>query len=188
MRMKVGIIAFHGDVAEHVAVLQELDQGPVLVRSVDDLSHVTHLILPGGESTVISKFLFETGLHQLIVDRVGDGTLAVFGTCAGAILLAKKVNGKNSPESLELLDIEIERNAYGTQAQSFEDTIPVKGIGSIQVRFIRAPIIKKVSNEVKILSEYEGNPVIVQSGRNLAATCHPELCGETALHKLFLQM
>ncbi len=184
--MKPGILDFHGNVAEHAAILELLGHKPVLVRSVEDLSGVTHLIIPGGESTVISKFLFESGLAQIIIERVNDQSLAIFGTCAGAILLAKEVTGKKTPKSLGLLDIAIERNAYGTQAQSFEDTIRVKGLGTISVRFIRAPVITKVSGGVEVLTLYGDQPVVVQSKRILATTCHPELLGETTLHEYFL--
>jgi 5'-phosphate synthase pdxT subunit len=185
--MKIGILAFHGDVAEHAAVLRKLGFEPVFVRTIKDLDDVTHLILPGGESTVIAKFLTSTGLREKLIERASSGSLSIFGTCAGAILLAKEAKGKNAPESLGLINISIDRNAYGTQAQSFQVTLNVKGIdGDLEAAFIRAPIIQYVGSNVQVLASHDGHPVIVQSEKILAATCHPELCEETALHKYFL--
>lgn len=187
--MKIGVLALHGGFAEHQQVLQKLGHESVLVRSVEDLQGMTHLILPGGESTVMAKMMKETGIDTQIIKKVTDGSLAVFGTCAGAILLSKKASGKNAPESLSLIDIEIDRNAYGTQTQSFRTKVDVTGINqSIEAAFIRAPIITKVGDDVNILASHDGNPVIVQSGRILASTCHPEVCGETALHQAFLKL
>jgi 5'-phosphate synthase pdxT subunit len=114
--------------------------------------------------------------------------LAVFGTCAGAILLASDILGKNAPEGLGLMDIAIDRNAYGTQIQSFHADVAVRGIGKIPVAFIRAPKIIRVGNNGEILASYEGAPVLVRQGRFLACTCHPEVRGETGIHRMFLKM
>lgn len=184
--MKVGILAVQGDVAEHTAVVHELGHSCVEVRTIEDLAPLTHLILPGGESTVMSRFLFLDGLGSEIQKRVKRGTLAVFGTCAGAILLSKT---KGHPQTLGLLDIEVDRNAYGTQRESFEAEIHVHDLSKkLPVAFIRAPIITRIGDSVTVLANYKDSPVIVQSGRIFACTCHPEIRGQTALHRLFFSL
>ncbi len=185
--MNVGVLAFQGDFAEHVAVLKVLKIDHCEVRSVDDLRACTHLIIPGGESTVMSRFLKMTNVGEEIQKRVSDGSLAVYGTCAGAILLAKNVTGKNTPETLGLIDITIERNAYGSQIQSFDTSLTIKGIdGAVQAAFIRAPIITKIGKDVEVLSTYEDKPVLVRQGNIWAGTFHPEARDEKQIHELFL--
>lgn len=198
--MTVGVLAFHGDVAEHIELLQAMKQKPIEVRSVDDLQKISHLILPGGESTVMSRFLSDTGLGDAIRKRVGEGSLAIYGTCAGAILVARKVTGKNVPSPLGLIDITVNRNAYGTQVQSFEGRLTFHVPGKIEkhkikrqildmpVSFIRAPIITKIGKGVEVLSTHDGHPVLVKQGRILAGTFHPEVRGQSAIHKLFLKI
>lgn len=187
--MVVGILAFHGDVAEHIEVLTKLKVQSIEVRTLDDLEKVDRLIIPGGESTVMSRFLYMTGMDRVIRKRVAKGDLAVYGTCAGAILVAQKVKGKNAPSPLGLINIVVERNAYGTQMQSFEADLKVRGISEpIHAAFIRAPIITKIGSGVEILSVFDGNPVLVRQGRVLAGTFHPEARGEIAIHKLFLSL
>ncbi|MBI1812845.1 pyridoxal 5'-phosphate synthase glutaminase subunit PdxT [Candidatus Peregrinibacteria bacterium] len=187
--MIVGILAFHGDFAEHHQVLQSMKIRSLEVRTVEDLHCVTHLILPGGESTVMSKFLESTGAGKEIQKRVSNGSFAVYGTCAGAILLAKKVTGKHAPRALGLLDITVERNAYGTQAQSFEEEISIKGIRTpLRVAFIRAPKITKVGTNVEVLAKHNGDPILVKQGRMLAGTFHPEVRADEAVHTMFLRM
>ncbi len=187
--MNVGILALQGGVQEHCDVLKKLGVQSSEVRDVRDLQELTHLIIPGGESTVMGRFLTLFGLREAIVSRAGSGTLAIFGTCAGAILLSTKIEGDHNPEPLKLMDMTIDRNAYGTQLDSFDTELGVSGITTpVQVSFIRAPIIRKYSRNVEILAESGGNPVVVRQGRMLASTCHPELRGETALHRLFLSM
>ncbi len=187
MTMLVGILAFQGDVAEHEAVLDKLGQRHRQIRTVDDIRDATHLIIPGGESTVMGRFLALWGMDKEIRARVKEGTLAIFGTCAGAILLARKIRGKNNPSPLGLIDVEIDRNAYGTQANSFEAQLAVKGIaGRVSAAFIRAPKIARAGKSVEVLASHDGNPVLVRSGRIFAGTFHPEARGETAIHRLFL--
>lgn len=188
----VGVLAFQGDVAEHCCVLESLGIRPREVRSVRDLSTIDRLIIPGGESTVISRFLWESGIADEIRLRVAPSArhpLAVLGTCAGAIVLAKKVTGLLPPRSLGVMDITIDRNAYGTQMQSFETAIAIIGIRSaVRVAFIRAPRILHAGRGVRTLATHGGHPVLVRQGRLLAATFHPEVCAETALHELFLRL
>ena len=159
------------------------------VRSLEELKPVTHLIIPGGESTVIAQFLDRTGVGNEIRRRVKWLDLAVYGTCAGAILIAKNVKGKAAPPSLSLMKLTIERNAYGRQLQSFEANIVVKGIEKpMHVAFIRAPKILKVGRKVEVLASHSGNPVLMKQGRVLAGTFHPEVRGSQEIHKLFLAL
>ena len=185
----VGVLAFHGDFAEHIAVLRLLNVDVQDVRSVDDMRDITHLVIPGGESTVISRFLGETGVGDLIKARVTKGDMAVYGTCAGAILLAKKVTGKHPPATLQLMEITIDRNAYGTQVDSFAADICVAGLQSpVSASFIRAPIITAAGEKCTVLAKHGDYPILVRQGRMLAGTFHPETRGEVAIHKLFLTL
>ncbi len=187
--MFVGVVAFHGDFAEHIALLRSMKQRVIEVRSVKELAEVDHLIIPGGESTVISRFLESTGVGKEIQRRVKDESLAVYGTCAGAILLAHKVTGKHAPKTLRLMDITVERNAYGTQMQSFSAELRITGVReNVPVAFIRAPIITNVGKGIEMLAKHDGNPVLVRCGRVLAGTFHPEVRDQTVIHKLFLTM
>ncbi len=186
-RVNVGILAYQGNLAEHVAVLKKLKIEAREVRTIEDLSDITHLIIPGGESTVIGRFLQMWGVGEEIKKRVTDGTLAVFGTCAGAILLSTKITGKNNPEPLGLIDITVDRNAYGTQRYSFETEI-ILGKKMIPVAFIRAPKITRTGKKVEILAKDQGLPVVVLQSRVLASTCHAEERGSTEIHRLFLSL
>lgn len=187
--MSIGVLAFHGDFAEHIALLESLSVHAIEVRTHEDLEPVQGLIIPGGESTVISKFLEESGLGSVIRRRVRKRTLAVYGTCAGSILLASNITGKNAPRPLKLMDITIERNAYGTQRESFEADVRVKGITEkVACAFIRAPVITHVSRKVEILASHGGHPILVRQGNVLAGTFHPEMRGSTSIHRLFLTM
>lgn len=186
--MIVGVLALQGDFAEHMAVLGSLHCEAKEVRIPEDLAECSHLIIPGGESTVMGKLLLSSGIRPELLKKMEQGTLAIFGTCAGAILLAKEIHGKNSPEGLGLIDMTVDRNAYGTQLHSFHADIAVTGIGTISVAFIRAPKITRVGKDVEILASYEGMPILVRQGRFLACACHPEVRGETAIHRYFLSM
>ena len=186
--MIVGVLALQGDFAEHTTVLQSLGVDTREVRTPEDLALCDRLIIPGGESTVMGKLLKSSGILPTLVDRAHTGSLAIFGTCAGAILLAKDIVGKNAPEGLGLIDMTIDRNAYGTQLQSFHADISVPSIGMVPVAFIRAPKITRVGKDATILASYEGMPVLVRQGKFLASACHPEVRGETALHRYFMNM
>lgn len=196
--MVVGVLAFQGDFAEHIDVLTKMRVKTVLVRSLEDLSKVDALIIPGGESTVIGKFLQETGMGKEIVRRVkagrqkgrtAEGSLFVYGTCAGAILLARKVKGKNVLRPLGLIDIVVDRNAYGSQADSFEAALKIVGTKEmISVSFIRAPKITHTGRRVTVLAEFGDNPVLIRQGNVLAGTFHPEMRFEPAIHRYFLTM
>ena len=185
--MKVGILAVQGDFAAHAAMLAEMGVETVEVRTVKDLDGCDGLILPGGESTTQMQFLEEEGLLDAIRRFAGRGR-AIFGTCAGAILLATKV--KNPAQaSLGLLDMTVLRNGYGRQIASEVVSGPSKlKNGPMEMVFIRGPIIEQVGSGVEVLAEYAGKPALVQKDRILAATFHPELTDDTTVHRRFLEM
>jgi 5'-phosphate synthase pdxT subunit len=168
-------------------ILRALGAACSEVRSLTDLEPCTHLIIPGGESTVMAKFLWESGVGEKIQERVRNGSLAVYGTCAGAILVAEDVTGKHAPKSLQLIDIAVDRNAYGAQIDSFEASLSITGVDKpVSASFIRAPKITRVGKDVEVLSSYNGDPVLVKSAKVLAGTFHPEMRSEKAIHQLFL--
>ena len=185
--MKIGILAIQGDFAAHTEVLRRLGAETVEVRSVEDLKQCDGIVLPGGESTTQLQFLQEEGLYDAI-RRFSEQGKAVFGTCAGAILLATEV--QNPPQSsLALLDMTILRNAYGRQLASdvyFEPSTLKKE--PLEMVFIRAPIIDNVGHQVQVLARHEGKPTLVRKDNLLAATFHPELTDDTTVHRYFLQM
>ncbi|MBI3332376.1 pyridoxal 5'-phosphate synthase glutaminase subunit PdxT [Candidatus Peregrinibacteria bacterium] len=187
--MTVGVLAFHGDFAEHIQILEDLNVKSKEVRSLQDLAVVHRLIIPGGESTVISQFLFASGVAEEIRRRVREENFPVYGTCAGAILLAKRVTGKNPPRALGLMDMTVNRNAYGTQRESFEATLKIPGEKTpLSVAFIRAPVIERVGPRVEVLASHKGHPVLVQEGSLLAGTFHPEVRADKRIHELFLSL
>jgi 5'-phosphate synthase pdxT subunit len=167
-------------------VLAELDAAPVEVRTPADLTDVDALVIPGGESTTIGKLARAYGLVEPIRARAGTG-MPVLGTCAGMIVLAEHVI--DGEPLLSLMDVTVRRNAYGRQVDSFEADVTVEGIEhSVRGVFIRAPWIEEVGAGVDVLAEHEGRPVVLRQGRLLAASFHPELVGETALHEAFLAL
>ncbi len=185
--LKIGILAVQGDFAAHAEMLAGMGVDTVEVRTREDLAACDGLILPGGESTTQLQFLQEEGLSEAIKKFAGDGK-AIFGTCAGAILLATEV--KNPPqESLGLLDMTVLRNGYGRQVHS--DV--VSGSSSLkkeplEMVFIRGPIIERVGPSVEVLAEYAGKPALVQKGRVMASAFHPELTSDTTVHQRFVKM
>jgi pyridoxal 5'-phosphate synthase pdxT subunit len=185
----VGILAFQGNVIEHAAIIGDLGQRSKEVRSVKDLEDCDRLIIPGGESTTIGFFLENSGLMEELRKRAKKG-FPIFGTCAGTIILAKNIIGDSVPPHLGLMDITVRRNAYGKQIDSFHAdlNIPSLKLSDLHAAFIRAPIIEKVGPEVKVLAKYKNNIVLVRQNNLLAATFHPELRGDTRLHKYFIQM
>lgn len=186
--MSVGVLSLQGDFAEHLAILGSLGISAIEVRDPCALAETEYLIIPGGESTVIGKLLKSSGLWDPITERAKDETLAIYGTCAGAILLAQEVTGKNPPDTLGLLDITVDRNAYGSQINSFAEDLPIEAIGSLSVSFIRAPKITRVGDGIEVLAVHQGDPVLVREGRILAGTFHPEVEGESSVHEMFLRM
>jgi 5'-phosphate synthase pdxT subunit len=183
--MIVGVLAVQGSFAEHMQVLQGLVEEVRLVRSPDDLKGLTALVIPGGESTTIGDFLGKHGLSQAI-----DSDIPIFGTCAGLIILAKKMVGKQKEGQslLKKMDITVERNAYGRQTESFEgeislqwDDTPFPGI------FIRAPRITEYAKDVKVLAWNNKAPVLVQQEKYLACSFHPELTDDVRIHRYFIE-
>lgn len=184
MKGRVGVLALQGDVREHAQLLKDLGSTPVLVKTTHDLEKVDALVMPGGESTTIGFMLDEHGMIEPLRKRIDDG-LPVFGTCAGAILLAREVVGGDVSKPGNL-DIRIHRNAYGRQVDSFEDDVTVEGVGAIHAIFIRAPVIETTGPDVETLAKSRDTPVVVRRDNILAATFHPELDGDAQLHRYFL--
>ena len=184
--VKLGILALQGDVEEHAKICESLGVSSIRVREEKDLEGLTHLIIPGGESTVITKLLKVFNLFDALKKRIEEGSLFVFGTCAGAIVLSKKVQSTTEIQTLEVLDVEIERNAYGAQVFSFEDTVNSKKLGDFEGVFIRAPKFKDIFGDASKLVSYKGEVVAVEQGNVIAATFHPELLDKSPLHEYFL--
>jgi 5'-phosphate synthase pdxT subunit len=185
--MKVGVLAVQGDYEAHAAALKRIGAEIVFVRTVDDMQGIDALVLPGGESSTQLQFLREEGLDVAITKFAHNGG-PILGTCAGAILLARKVHGPDQ-ESLGLADIVIERNAYGRQLASHVTQEPTKlSDRPLEMVFIRAPIIEKIGRGVEVLAKSEGRPVLVKQGRILAATFHPELTSDPTVHEYLLHL
>jgi 5'-phosphate synthase pdxT subunit len=185
--VKIGILAVQGDFAAHADMLAGLGVETVEVRTPEDLAGCDGLILPGGESTTQLQFLEEEGLSEAI-KKFAAKDKAIFGTCAGAILLATEVKNPNQG-SLGLLDMTVLRNGYGRQVHS--DV--VSGSSSLkkeplEMVFIRGPIIERVGPGVEVLAEYAGRPALVQKGRVMASAFHPELTSDTTVHERFVKM
>lgn len=183
--MRVGVLALQGDFEAHARVLERLGVDWLYVRRPEELAGLDALILPGGESTTHWKFFDEEGFTAAIRALHARGK-ALFGTCAGAILLASEVTGPGQP-ALGLVDVTIERNAYGRQVVSAvrRGQTMLKD-APMEMVFIRAPVIRRVGAGVKVLGECDGLPVAVEQGRCLLTTFHPELTSDTTFHEYFL--
>ncbi|MFH1233991.1 MAG: pyridoxal 5'-phosphate synthase glutaminase subunit PdxT [Candidatus Diapherotrites archaeon] len=182
-RKTVGVLALQGGVEEHLAMAQECGWNAVRVKTAEDLKKIDALILPGGESTTMNLLSQQRGLLKALKSAIKKG-LPVFGTCAGTILLAKKVGkGKGL---IGVMDLAVERNAYGRQAESFETDLEIGGLGKFHCIFIRAPAIGGIGKNIDVLAGFGGKPVLVRQGRMLAAAFHPELGADCRLHKFFL--
>ena len=184
---RIGVLAVQGAFAAHAEMLKGLGAETVEVRTVPDLQSCDALVLPGGESTTQLQFLQEEGLFDAI-RKFAAREQPVFGTCAGAILLANKVQ-RPAQDSLALMDMTVTRNAYGRQMASdvFLGSSKLEPT-PMEMVFIRAPIIERVGPGVEVLAEYGGKPVLVQKGNLLAATFHPELTSDTTVHRHFLDL
>lgn len=200
----IGVLALQGDVREHVAALHASGARAEPVRRVTELSEVDGLVIPGGESTTISRLLATFGLLEPLRERIAGG-LPVYGSCAGMILLASKVlDGREDQHQLGALDMIVRRNAFGRQVDSFEDDLDFAGVGSVHAVFIRAPWVESASPEVEVLARVSddvadtpdvpggeaaaGRIVAVRQGPVLATAFHPELTGDTRVHRLFVKM
>ncbi|PLV59197.1 pyridoxal 5'-phosphate synthase glutaminase subunit PdxT [Thermotoga sp. KOL6] len=186
--MKIGVLGIQGDVREHVEALHKLGVETLIIKLSEQLEIVDGIILPGGESTTMIRILKEMGMDGKLREKIKDG-MPVFATCAGVILLAKHINNYQQ-EKLDVMNITVERNAYGRQVESFETFLEIPAIGKDPFRaiFIRAPKIVEVGEDVEILARHEEDPVLVREGKMLASTFHPELTDDLRLHRYFLEM
>jgi 5'-phosphate synthase pdxT subunit len=188
---RVGVLALQGDFDAHAKAAERAGAAAVEVRCAADLEGLDGLIIPGGESTTMLKLLREENLMEPL--RQFGRRRPIFGTCAGAILLASEVSSPTQ-ESLGLIDIGVERNAYGRQIDSRVSSVTPEpdfqsrtAPGDMEAVFIRAPIIRRVGNGARVLVRYQGDPVLVEEGRHMVATFHPELSSDRRVHELFLQ-
>jgi 5'-phosphate synthase pdxT subunit len=173
--MKIGVLAVQGNFREHAAMLRRLGADPVEVRKPDELAGLDGLVIPGGESTTFMRLMRLYGLE----DAVRSFERPIFGTCAGLIVLDQ--------EHLGLLDVDVERNAYGRQVASFEADLQLAGQDEpLRGVFIRAPRVERAGADVEVLAELDGKSVLLRQGRFLVATFHPELTDDTRVHELFL--
>ena len=187
--MKVGLLALQGAIGLHADALRRLDATPVEVRTPEQLADVDALVIPGGESTTISKLLDSSGLAQPLRDRLAAG-LPTFGTCAGMIVLADTVlDGRPDQNAYDGIDITVRRNAFGRQVDSFEADLDVTGLDApFHAVFIRAPFVEQVGDGVEVLATVDGHPVLCRQGSVLVSAFHPELTGDLRLHELFLAL
>jgi 5'-phosphate synthase pdxT subunit len=188
---RVGVLSLQGDFAAHGAALERAGAEPVYVRQPGQFRDIDGLVIPGGESTTMLKLLHRDGLMDALAEF--GRHKPVFGTCAGAILMAAEVSNPEQ-ESLALMDIAVERNAYGRQIDSRVTVLDPEpefqkrtAPGKLEAVFIRAPVIRRVNGGGKVLARYAGDPVLVEQGRHLVATFHPELTADSRVHALFLQ-
>ena len=179
--MNIGLLALQGAVSEHKIIMRQLDINTIEVREREDIEKLDGLIMPGGESTTLRKLLKNSGMW----DTIKDSELPIMGTCAGAILL-----GKCEDETFEKMDIEIDRNYYGRQKDSFEAKISMEpiGISSFHGVFIRAPSVSETGSGVEVLAKFNEKIVAVKQGNVIATAFHPELTKDTSLHKSFVKL
>ncbi|TCZ72851.1 pyridoxal 5'-phosphate synthase glutaminase subunit PdxT [Paenibacillus albiflavus] len=185
--MRIGVLALQGAVAEHIRLIEQAGAEGIAVKKTEQLDELDGIILPGGESTTIGKLMRLYGFNEALQQFSAAGK-PIFGTCAGMILLAHEiVSGEEA--HLDLMDMKVARNAFGRQRESFETSLPIKGIEvPVQAVFIRAPLIESVGPEVEILATHEGQIVAARQGHLLAASFHPELTDDCRMHRYFLEM
>ena len=191
--MRIGVLALQGDFREHMVALAEIGIGAVAVKTAEEIVAIDALVIPGGESTTISKLAKSFNLFDLISDRISNG-MPTYGSCAGMILVAKSIQDPASgQDSFGGIDMVVKRNAFGRQVDSFEADLDFMGITEPKVRgvFIRAPWVESFGPNVEVLAkvEIEGNshPVAVREGKVLATAFHPELTGDFRVHRYFVE-
>lgn len=187
--MRIGVLALQGAFIEHINMIRKIDSSIDVfeIRQKKDLENgIDGLILPGGESTAISSLLKRLDLFDVLKTKIENG-LCTFGTCAGMILLAKELVNDDT-KHFQVLDISVKRNAYGRQLGSFKTISEFKGIGNVEMVFIRGPIVYDVKNNVEILSIVNDEIVAVRQNNILATSYHPELTNDTSVHKYFINM
>lgn len=184
----IGVLALQGDVREHLAAVRIAGGTAVPVKTREEIAQVDALIIPGGESTTVGKLLVRFDLLEAVRNMPEQGK-PIFGTCTGMILLAKDIAESDQPR-LALLDVTVRRNAFGRQIDSFEEDLVVSAIagGPVRAVFIRAPYIERVGDNVEVLAEHDGHPVMVREGLLLASAFHPELTDDPRIHQYFLNM
>lgn len=186
--MKIGVLALQGAFEEHIKMLSQLNAESIELRQIKDLQQdLDGIIIPGGESTVISKLLDDLNMREALLDKINNENLPVFGTCAGLIMMSQSTEDPKAVP-LGLMECTAKRNAYGRQLGSFSTTAEFDGVGSIPMVFIRAPYIKEASKNVDILSTVDGKIAAARQGRFLATAFHPELTENTCVHRYFLDM
>ncbi|MFI9310568.1 pyridoxal 5'-phosphate synthase glutaminase subunit PdxT [Streptomyces triculaminicus] len=186
----IGVLALQGDVREHLVALASADALARPVRRPEELAEVDGLVIPGGESTTMSKLAVVFGMLEPLRERVRAG-MPVYGTCAGMIMLADKIlDGREDQETLGGIDMIVRRNAFGRQNESFEASVEVAGIdgGPVEGVFIRAPWVESVGAAAEVLARHDGHTVAVRQGNVLATSFHPELTGDHRVHGLFVDM
>jgi 5'-phosphate synthase pdxT subunit len=186
--VKIGVLALQGAVVEHIRILSSLNTEAVAVRLPSELAGLDALVIPGGESTTMGKLLSDYGLLQPIRKLAQQG-FPIFGTCAGLILMAR--NAPNlDVEAIGVMDIEVKRNAFGRQVDSFEADLEIPALhnGTFRGIFIRAPIIARTEPGVEVLCQFDGKPVAVRQGKLLASSFHPELTDDPRVHRYFLNL
>jgi len=185
--VKVGVLALQGAFDRHVQVLEGLGASGIEVRTPGDLASVDALVMPGGESTTMSMLLDSSGLRRPISERLSGG-LPVLGTCAGMILLAARVaDGRSDQRSFGAIDLDVRRNGYGRQVDSFEAELKVAGLAEpFHGVFIRAPVVERIGEDVEVLARVDGSPVLCRHGTVLVAAFHPEMSNDDRIHGCFL--
>lgn len=194
--VKIGILSFQGDIPEQILSVKramsyyKINGEICTVKSAEDVEKINALIIPGGESTTIRRHLEKRDTGDTIIKRARNG-MGIMGTCAGCVLLAKEVISKNkvcTKYRLNLMDMRVVRNAYGSQVQSFEGNIDIEGIGKYKGVFIRAPVIEKVWNDCVLLSGVERHGFMARQRNLIAATFHPELTDDPRVHGYFFKI
>ena len=188
-RVLVGVLALQGAFDAHARRLAELGVESRLVKDISDLDGLDGIILPGGESTTMSNLLVASGLGAVLTSRLHDG-LPVFGTCAGMIMMAHTIHdGRPDQISMDAMDIQVRRNGYGRQNDSFEQDISITSLDSpFHALFIRAPVIESMGSNVEVLASVGEHPVLVRQAHALASSFHPELVSDLRVHEIFLSM
>ncbi len=181
----VGVLGLQGNVEEHADMLQRITKDVRIVKKPSQIKGLDGLVIPGGESTTIFPLLKKYKMDR----EIKKANLPIFGTCAGAVILAKEILNMDQ-DTLNLMDMTVERNAYGRQVDSFEADLKIPKLGKKPMRgvFIRAPVIKRVGKGVEVLAEQNGDPALVRDGQFLASTFHPELTDDTRVHEYFLNL
>lgn len=187
--MKVGVLALQGAFKLHVQALERLGVEAIEVRTLENFEASQALIIPGGESTTMSFLLESSGIFEALQERSNNG-MPILGTCAGMILLSSKItDGRNDQKPLKLIDIEVRRNGYGRQIDSFESDLMIKGFENFfKGVFIRAPLVESVGENVDVLAELNGQPIMCRQESTIVTSFHPELADDDRIHAEFLEM